>query len=60
MSEPEPQETVTIRSPDPLARILHKQAWRCRDCGGAIFHCALADSGEHVNVCISVIQRRPN
>lgn len=55
-----PGEVVTIAAVDPLAEILYRRAWPCRDCGGPVYHCALVETGEHVDLCVSVIKRRPN
>lgn len=60
MSDFQPGEVVIITAVDPLAKILHQRAWRCQDCGGPVWHCALVETGEHVDLCISVIKRRPN
>jgi hypothetical protein len=60
VSDFEPGEVVVITQVDPSAAVIRKQNFRCHSCGGAVFHCALVETGEHVDLCISMIKRRPN
>jgi hypothetical protein len=60
VSDFQPGEVVLITQVDPSATVIRKQAFRCHSCGGAVFHCALIETGEHVDLCISMIKRRAN
>jgi hypothetical protein len=55
-----PGEVIVITSVDPQATVIRKQSFRCNGCGGAVYHCALMETGEHVDLCVSMIKRRPN
>ena len=56
----EPGEVIVINTESPTATVIQKQAWRCHSCGGAVYYCALHQTDDHVDLCISTIRRRPN
>lgn len=39
------------------AAVLHKQTWRCADCGEEVWQCRIVENGTEVNVCTPAMRR---